>query len=183
MESEEELIEGCRAGDDTARKELYTRFAPQMLAVCYRYTGDMDAAHDVLHDGFVKLFTRFTFRGECALGTWVMRVMVTQAIDYLRQRQRFSRLVTTEGELPDVADEEDVAEAASSLSEERLMALIAELPEGCRTVFNLYVFERMPHKQIARLLGIKEHSCTSQLHHARCLLAKRIKEILQNERE
>ncbi|MCD8310267.1 MAG: sigma-70 family RNA polymerase sigma factor [Prevotellaceae bacterium] len=181
MESEEELIEGCRAGNDAARKELYTRYAPGMLAVCYRYTGDLDAAHDVLHDGFVKIFTRFSFRGECALGTWVMRIMVTQSIDYLRRRQRLSRLVNTEEQLPDVADEEEVAEAAGSLSEAQLMELIAELPEGCRTVFNLYVFEEMTHKEIARLLGIKEHSSTSQLHHARCLLAKRIKEILQDE--
>ena len=76
LENEIELIEGCRAGKDSARKELYTLYSKQMLAVCYRYTGDMDAAHDVLHDGFIKIFTRFTFRGECALGTWVTRVMV-----------------------------------------------------------------------------------------------------------
>ena len=69
LENEIELIEGCRAGKDSARKELYTLYSKQMLAVCYRYTGDMDAAHDVLHDGFIKIFTRFTFRGECALGT------------------------------------------------------------------------------------------------------------------
>ena len=77
LENEIELIEGCRAGKDSARKELYTLYSKQMLAVCYRYTGDMDAAHDVLHDGFIKIFTRFTFRGECALGTWVTRVTET----------------------------------------------------------------------------------------------------------
>ena len=47
LENEIELIEGCRAGKDSARKELYTLYSKQMLAVCYRYTGDMDAAHDV----------------------------------------------------------------------------------------------------------------------------------------
>ena len=93
LENEIELIEGCRAGKDSARKELYTLYSKQMLAVCYRYTGDVDAAHDVLHDGFIKIFTHFTFRGECALSTWVTRVMVTQAIDYLRKQQRFSQLV------------------------------------------------------------------------------------------
>ena len=68
LENEIELIEGCRAGKDSARKELYTLYSKQMLAVCYRYTGDVDAAHDVLHDGFIKIFTHFTFRGECAFG-------------------------------------------------------------------------------------------------------------------
>jgi len=57
LENEIELIKGCRAGKDSARKELYTLYSKQMLAVCFRYTGDMDAAHDVLHDGFIKIFT------------------------------------------------------------------------------------------------------------------------------
>lgn len=71
MENEIELIKGCRAGKDSARKELYTLYSRQMLAVCFRYTGDMEAAHDVLHDGFIKIFTNFSFRGEASLGTWV----------------------------------------------------------------------------------------------------------------
>ena len=115
MENEIELIEGCRAGKDSARKELYTLYSKQMLAVCYRYTGDEDAAHDVLHDGFIKI--------------------------------------------------------------------LAELPDGCRTVFNLYVFEEKSHKEIAEMLGIKVHSSTSQLHRAKNLLAKRIKEYTEYERK
>ena len=183
LENEIELVEGCRAGMDSARRELYTLYSKQMLAVCYRYTGDMDAAYDVLHDGFIKIFTHFTFRGECALGTWVTRVMVTQAIDYLRKQQRFNRLVVTEEQLPDIADETEVAEAGSRLSEELLMKFVAELPGGCRTVFNLYVFEEKSHKEIAELLHIKEHSSTSQLHRAKSLLVKRIKEYIDHERK
>ena len=183
MENEIELIEGCRAGKDSARKELYTLYSKQMLAVCYRYTGDVDAAHDVLHDGFIKIFTRFTYRGECALGTWITRVMVTQAIDCLRRQQRLSQWVVSEEQLPDVPDETEVAENGSRLSEEVLMAFVAELPPGCRTVFNLYVFEEKSHKEIAELLHIKEHSSTSQLHRAKSLLAKRIKEYTENERK
>ena len=182
MENETELIEGCRAGKDSARKELYTLYSKQMLAVCYRYMGDIDAAHDVLHDGFIKIFTHFTFRGECALSTWVTRVMVTQAIDYLRKRQRFSQLVVNEEQLPDVPDDTYIAENGNRLSEALLMRFLAELPDGCRTVFNLYVFEEKSHKEIAELLHIKEHSSTSQLHRAKSLLAKRIKEYTKHER-
>lgn len=178
MENEIELIKGCRAGKDSARKELYTLYSRKMLAVCYRYTGDMDAAHDVLHDGFVKIFTNFSFRGDSSLGTWVTRVMVTQSIDYLRRQKRITQLVVNEERLPDVPD---LGEAGVGLSEEQLLAFVAELPDGCRTVFNLYVFEEKSHKEIAALLGIKEHSSTSQLHRAKCLLAKRIKEYRNHE--
>ena len=65
----------------------------------------------------------------------------------------------------------------------QLMAFVAELPDGCRTVFNLYVFEEKSHKEIAEMLGIKVHSSTSQLHRAKNLLAKRIKEYTEYERK
>lgn len=181
QDCEIELAEGCRAGDNAARKELYTLYSRQMLAVCYRYTGDMDEAHDVLHDGFVKIFSHFTFRGECSLATWMTRVMMTQAIDFLRRKQRITQLMVHEEQLPDVVDEAVVAEAGSGLSEEVLMEFVAELPDGCRTVFNLYVFEEKSHKEIAQLLHIKEHSSTSQLHRAKSLLAKRIKAYTEHE--
>ena len=61
------------------------------------------------------------------------------------------------------------------------MRFVAELPDGCRMIFNLYVFEGKSHKEIADLLRIKEHSSTSQLHRAKCLLAKRIKEYRAHE--
>lgn len=179
----EELVEGCRAGDQTARKTLYTLYAQSMLALCYRYTGDLDEAHDVLHDGFIKLFTHFTYRGECSLATWVRQVMISQAIDYLRHKKKLGNLIVNEEQLPDIPDEAEVAQTGSQLSEEQLMAFVAQLPEGCRTVFNLYVFEEKSHKEIAALLHIKEHTSTSQLHRAKTLLAKRIKEYWAHERK
>ena len=154
-----------------------------MLAVCYRYVGDIDEAHDVLHDGFIKIFSNFTFRGECSLATWMTRVMMTQSIDYLRRKQRFNQLIVSDDHLPDVVDEAKTAESGSQLSEEILMQFVAELPDGCRTVFNLYVFEEKSHKEIARLLHIKEHSSNSQLHRAKSMLAKRIKEYTEHERK
>jgi len=172
LENEIELIKGCRAGQDSARKELYTLYAKQMLAVCYRYTGDMDAAHDVLHDGFIKIFTNFSFRGESSLCTWITRVMVTQSLDYLRREKRVNQLVVHEEQLPDIPDISSSGGGAG-ISEEQLMAFVAE--------FNLYVFEEKSHKEIAGMLHIKEHSSTSQLHRAKYLLAKRIKEYRNHE--
>ena len=89
--------------------------------------------------------------------------MVTQALDYLRREKRVNQLVVHEEQLPDIPDISDSGGGAG-ISEEQLMTFVAELPDGCRTVFNLYVFEEKSHKEIAKLLHIKEHSSTSQLH-------------------
>jgi len=181
LENEIELIKGCREGSDSARKRLYTLYSSQMLAICFRYTGDMDVAHDVLHDGFVKIFTNFSFRGESSIRTWLTRVMVTQSLDYLRRQKRMNQVVQYDETIPEVADTVISKEDANWISEEKLLGFIAELPEGCRTVFNLYVFEKKSHKEIAELLRIKEHSSTSQLHRAKFLLAKKIKEYVSHE--
>lgn len=176
MEKEELLIEGCRKGYDSAREELYKTYSKQLLALCYRYTGDLNSAHDVLHDAFIKIFTKFSFRGESSLATWLSKIVITQAIDYLRQEKRVTRFIINEEELPDIPDITETSSEQNAISEELLLKFIAELPDGCRMVFNLYVFENKSHKEIAELLKIKEHSSTSQLHYAKFLLAKRINE-------
>lgn len=56
-----------------------------------------------------------------------------------------------------------------------LHQLIRELPDGYRTVFNLYVIDDKSHKEIAQLLGIKENTSASQLHKAKSMLARKIK--------
>lgn len=180
MENETELIKGCRAGDNSARKQLYTLYSKRMLAVCYRYIGDLDAAHDVLHDGFIKIFTNFSFRSESSLGTWITRVMVTQALDYLRKQKRINRIIVHEDQIPEIPDVSDEGDY-NRIPQDCLMEFVAELPIGCRTVFNLYVFEGKSHKEIGDLLRIKEHSSTSQLHRAKLLLTKRIKEYMNHE--
>ena len=147
-----------------------------MLAICYRYTGDMDAAHDVLHDAFIKAMTHFNFRGECALQTWLSRVVTTTAIDYLRQQKRRADWVDVGETMPDLPDEDTLDESDWLIPSDVLMELVAHLPIGCRTVLNLFVLEGKSHREIAQLLGIKEHSSTSQLTRAKALLKRKIKQ-------
>ncbi|MCR4764562.1 MAG: RNA polymerase sigma factor [Bacteroidaceae bacterium] len=156
-----------------------------MLAVCYRYTGNLDDAHDVLHDGFIKIFTHFSFRGDSALKTWMYKVMSSQAIDFVRQKHANSLLLMDSEELPDLPDvnENDVMAEGKGIDEETLMRMVAQLPEGCRMVFNLFVFEDKSHKEIAELLHIKPDTSKSQYRYAKNLLITRIKQFIEHEGE
>lgn len=175
-------MKGCRAGENSAREMLYNQFARQMMAVCYRYTGNLEDAHDVLHDGFIKAFTHFNFKGESSLSTWLTRVMMSTAVDFLRQRNKFADIVSLDDGLEDdhleeaAEEEQEVALIGQDLTESELLRFVAELPEGCRTIFNLHVFEEKTHKEIAQMLGIKLHSSTSQYSRAKYLLMRKIKE-------
>ena len=76
------------------------------------------------------------------------------------------------------ADIADDTPATEQISADQLHQLISELPDGYRTVLNLYVFEDYSHRQIAELLGIKEGTSASQLYYAKQWLARRIKELI-----
>lgn len=183
MQMEEQILaEGCRNGDNTARKELYDRYAGRLLAICVRYVGDRATAEDLMHDAFLKIFgafDRFTFRGPGSLRAWIERITVNVALEWLRSRNRLGTVELDEGRAAgEIADEPDAAEMAR-VPREVLMRFVSELPDGYRTVFNLYCLEDLPHREIARILGINEKSSSSQLFRARTLLARRIKDYLK----
>ena len=76
----------------------------------------------------------------------------------------------------EVADEvEDDFPSISDIPPDTIRQMLNRLPTGYRTVLNLYVFEGMSHQEIARLLGIRKDSSASQLHRAKKLLAKMIR--------
>jgi RNA polymerase sigma-70 factor (ECF subfamily) len=175
-----ELSEKCKQGNNLARKELYELYSGRMLGICLRYTGNKDVAQDLLHDGFLKIyasFDKFTWRGEGSLRAWMERVMVNTALQHLRKNDVLTR--TTELEEIEESYEDADPSDVEIIPQKVLMNFISELPEGYRTVFNLYALEEKSHKEIAQILGINEKSSASQLFRAKGVLVKRIKEYLR----
>lgn len=179
---EQTLCEGCRKGDNAARRELYDRYAGRLMAVCLRYAGDRATAEDLLHDAFLKIygaFDRFSYRGPGSLRAWMERVTVNVALEWLRTRNRLGCVpLDEERRLPDPAEPQP--EEVARIPQQVLMRFVGELPDGYRAVFNLFCIEGYSHREIARMLGINEKSSSSQLFRARALLARRIKSYLES---
>ena len=180
--SEEELSLQCQRGDMQARRTLYERYGGGLMAICLRYIGDRETAEDVLHDGFLRIFQsikQFSYQGEGSLKAWLSRVMVNEALGYLRKKNVQLQQEVLMTEIPDVPDTDD--SDLNDIPRSVLMKFISELPDGYRTVFNLYVFEEKSHKEIASLLGITEHTSSSQFYRAKSLLIKKINEYRKRE--
>lgn len=181
---EQELAEQCRRGDNRARRELYERYAGRMLALCLRYSGNREVAEDLLHDGFLKLFSsfdKFTWRGEGSLRAWMERVMVNTVLQYLRQNDVLNQSAALD-DLPLEAYDEPEPEVCENIPQHVLMQFISGLPAGYRTVFNLYVMEGKSHKEIAAQLGINERSSASQLARAKASLAEQVRAWMKTNR-
>jgi len=172
-----ELIQNCIQGKRIAQNQLYEHFASKMFTVCLRYSNSREEAKDLLQEGFIKVFDCLhQFKYEGSFEGWMKKVMVNNALQKIRAKSHLHAIVPIE----DVLQTETVSqqEILSRLGTKELLQLIQELPTVYRLVFNLYVFEGMKHKEIGKLLGISEGTSKSNLHDARLLLQKKLKETL-----
>mgnify|MGYP000789579492 FL=1 len=127
----------------------------------------------------LKAFTsldKFFYRGEGSLKAWLSRIMVNTALEAIRKQTQHIELdIETAPEIADPEYEDD-DKIVKNIPQETLLRFISELPDGYRTVFNLFTFENKSHKEIANLLHINEKSSSSQLHRARTILMNRVKQ-------
>jgi RNA polymerase sigma factor (sigma-70 family) len=170
--TDHELAKSCIAGNAAAQKELWRQHAGRMMAVCVRYCGNRNDAEDVLQEAFVKIFQRLhQWQGSGPLGGWIRTVVVNTNLTFLRERKK----KLNEREISDQLPISDVAPTAfDGLSAEALLGLIQRMPDGYRTVFNLFAVEGYAHKEIAEMLGISENTSKTQFLKAKNWLKKRL---------
>ena len=172
---ERQLIEGCIRGESWAQKKIYELYAPAMMSVCQRYVCNKTTSQDLLHDGFVKLFTKIhTYSGTGSFNGWMRRIFATTALEYLRQNDILRYSVDIE--FNDFKDEKPDMSLFEHLSANDLLNFISHLPNGYRTVFNMHAIEGYTHVEIANELGIGEGTSRSQYTRARQLLKKMLLE-------
>ena len=164
LETEEKMIKGCINGDRRCQRTLYDRFASKMLGVCMRYAKDRSEAEDMLQEGFIKVFLNISrFRNDGSFEGWIRRIMVFTAINMFNQRNRkFKESLDSEG-YDGVYDDQVI----ERISAREIVALIQQMPEGYRTIFNLYAVEGYTHREIGELLHIAEGTSKSQYSRAR----------------
>ena len=165
-----------------AMSQLYQMYVEELSSVCYRYVPSSDDAKDVLQNSFVKIFTSlptFEYRDESSFRNWMIKVVVNEALHLLRERKRLRFTNLKESLVEYVEDEQPLVE---HITADQLHQLISQLPDGYRTVINLYVFEGYSHQKIAEMLNITASTSASQLYFAKRLLSRKINEFI-NKRQ
>jgi len=171
--NEELLLNLVRKGDEQAMRILYCRNIRYLSAVCSRYIYEEEDIKDVLQDAFLKIFASiksFEYRGEGSLKGWMTKITLNETLTFIKNNSRL-RFVELKQEEIDKIEEPNTEGIPPAV----IHSMIRELPDGYRTIFNLYVIEGKSHKKISELLGIKPDSSASQLHRAKAMLAEKIK--------
>lgn len=174
-DDEVRILELFRNGDPAASRALYDGYAAYLTGVCSRYVSGDENVEDVLHDSFIAIFRdigTFEYRGKGSLKAWLARIAVNRSLKFLRDSRRMVISDIDDAGEVEVEDEPDTAFIPPGVIHD----MIRRLPDGYRTVFNLYVIEECSHREIARMLGITESTSASQLHRAKAMLALMIRE-------
>lgn len=171
--NETKLIQRAAKNNREAQHVLYELHAPKMLSVCRYYIKDVHKAEEVMLNGFFKVFKHLkTFKNEGSFEGWIRRIMVREAISFLRQQKHIEFAIED-----DYLEQDYTNNIKTNIEVAEIQQLIDSLPEGYKMVFIMYAIEGYKHNEIADLLNISEGTSKSQLFKARQMLQAKIKEL------
>jgi len=172
--SEQELqniIQGCVKQDRASQKMLYKAFYGFAMGICLRYAANRYEAAEILNTGFFKALINIKKYDETRpFKAWLGRIMTNASIDYYRTNLKVAYTDDIDTAL-DVSVNDSVTQ---KLNYDDLLAMVQQLPQGYRTVFNLYAIDGYTHDEIGEMLGINAGTSKSNLHKARHKLQQMI---------
>ncbi|WP_316796446.1 RNA polymerase sigma factor [Pedobacter agri] len=165
--TDDELIAMCREGDEIGYAGLYKKYSKSVYNSIHRFVLHTADAEDILQETFVSVFRDITQLDHVLnVGAWVKRIAVNKSISHLRKSKiQFSDLVFTE-----IEAEQDYNIQQDRLFENRLedvKTAISQLPDGYRSVVTLYVYEKLSHEEIGKMLGISANTVRTHYHRAK----------------
>jgi RNA polymerase sigma factor (sigma-70 family) len=169
----QELIDGCIRNERSAQARIYHLFYPRMMSMVKRYFPEQVHAEEILNNGFLRAFQKintFSFKGS--FEGWLRRIVFHAVADYASSNVKYKQnIVLIE------KDEFIHKDHAGRLYYNDLMDLVQQLPEATRNVFNMFVLEDLPHKEIAKALNISEGTSKWHVSEARRMLKQKVEKL------
>ncbi|MDG1045583.1 MAG: sigma-70 family RNA polymerase sigma factor [Bacteroidia bacterium] len=166
------LIKACSNGDHNAFNKIYNKYSGIMYSICLRYMNSHNDAQDALQEGFIKVYNKissYSFSGS--FEGWMKRIFINTSIELIRKK-KYHRDI-------DYLKESEIKMTSKieigSMDAKKMIDIIQKLPQGYRTVFNMYVIDGYSHKEISKVLSISESTSKTQLFKARKQLQIKLK--------
>ena len=165
-----DLVSNCRKGSRSAQYRLYLMYSGSMFSICRRFIDNSADAEEILQDSFVKAFTKIgKLKDNSKFGSWLKKITINECVNFIKKK----KIVFEEfsDSIQNIAYDD---EQKFNINPELVNKEIANLPDGCRVIFNLYLIENYKHKEIAKMLNITESTSKSQYQRAKQLLKNRL---------
>jgi RNA polymerase sigma-70 factor (ECF subfamily) len=182
---ENNLINRLRKGDNAAFKIIVNDFQQKVIATCYGYTGDYEAAVDLAQDVFVEIYKSISkFREEAKLSTWIYRIATNKSLNWVRDNKKHKAVKSIERffigekernlEIEDKQSRDGYARLITSYEGIKIQKAIDKLPDNQKIAFVLNKVDDLSYKQVAEIMDISLSAVESLIHRARKKLQKEL---------
>ncbi|MBF0255348.1 MAG: RNA polymerase sigma factor RpoE [Gammaproteobacteria bacterium] len=184
-----ELVARVQQGDKRAFDLLVIRYQQRVVSLVMRYVNDHAEALDVAQEAFIKAYKALPrFRGDSAFYTWLYRIAVNTAKNYLVSAGRRSNPGDIDAELAERVDEggrlRELSTPEDYLCEKEMVEVlhqaIQNLPEDLRTALTLREMEGLSYEEIAQVMDCPIGTVRSRIFRAREAVDAKIKPLLEN---
>ena len=186
---DEELVLRVQRGDKSAYDYLVIKYQHRIIQLVNRYIKDPSEAQDVAQEAFIKAYRALAdFRGEAAFFTWLYRIAINTAKNYLLSRSR--RSANYQVDIQDAEALENAPQLQGLETPERellnqeiidaINASIEELPEDMRTAIVLREFEGMSYEEIAEAMDCPVGTVRSRIFRAREAIDNKLNPLLEH---
>lgn len=187
-DSDKQLVARVQKGDRRAFDLLVIKYQKRIIALAYRFVNDSMEAQDIAQEAFIKAFRAAPgFRGDSAFYTWLYRITINTAKNYLQSRGRRAPLhdVNVDDEEQFVADVnfENNASPEALMQREQLKEVIfkcmAQLPDELQQAIKLREIDGMSYEDIAIAMNCPIGTVRSRIFRAREAIDKQIQPLLE----
>lgn len=176
--TDEFTLRRAQKGDAQAFEQLVTPHEQMLWRVCYHYTHHQEDAADCLQEAMLKAWRAIgSYRGECALSSWLYRIASTVCLDFLRRQKRLPPTESADELAEDgfapvdnsPTPDEAILKAESA---QDIRDAIDSLPADMRTVIILYALQGLGYEEIAEVMKTSVGTVKSRLNRARQKIAR-----------
>jgi RNA polymerase sigma-70 factor (ECF subfamily) len=164
----QDLIDGCKNGDQKAQFQIYKLYYKAMFNTSLRIVSDTMEAEDIMQEAFLSAFEKIeTYSGTVSFGAWLKKIVINRSLDAVNRKKAIFEDIDTHFDLQEKQNEND--EGMNNLQEKmkEVKSAINKLPDGYRIILSLYLLEGYDHDEIGEILNISSSTSRSQLSRAK----------------
>lgn len=188
--SDQQLVERVQAGDKRAFDLLVLKYQHKIISLVGRYVKDHHEAMDVSQEAFIKAYRALpNFRGDSQFYTWLYRIAINTAKNYLVSRSRRPPDVDVEANeygdygSADVMADVDTPEnlMARDQLQDKVFSTLDKLPDDLKTALTLREFEGMSYEEIAQVMDCPVGTVRSRIFRAREAIDKEVAKLMDRD--
>ncbi|MGA2475481.1 MAG: RNA polymerase sigma factor [Terriglobia bacterium] len=182
MEQDQELLDRCLAGEDSAWEALLRDYTRKIYNLCYRFTGRVEEAEDVTQEVFIKVFQTLKSydAAQGSFSTWLNRVARNHLVDHYRRTRKDRVTSSLEDELPAAEQKssphmEPTGQVESRERRETLQLALDKLSPDLREAVILRDLHDLDYEEIALVLKVPQGTVKSRINRGRLELGRVLK--------